>query len=48
MDECMADNLRELQVVHSLGCGGMARNVIIEMSRSELVKNLRCSKELRP
>lgn len=47
MNESMADNLRELQVIHSLGCGGIARNVIIEMSRSELVKNLRCSKELR-
>lgn len=47
MDECMADIVRELKVVHSLGCGGIARNVIIEKSRSELVKNLRCSKELR-
>lgn len=47
MNESMADNLREPQGVHSLGCGGIARNVIIEMSRSELVKNLRCSEELR-
>lgn len=43
----MADHLRELQVVHSPCCGGVAKNVVREMSRSELVKNLECSKELR-